>query len=229
MAGGFFYTAQMTMMWHFLCVAGVLSIAACSAVPGEAQTQVPPAPETAGPVVESLPEGFYDEAGGFAGRVIETYLATSDAITADRGEGPERMQKLVTSAWFPIEDDGFAYFRATGERTVGTSVLETFRVQLARRTPEGTLDIGVITCIDTTGIVVLSPEDPDPSQPVMDWLAKRQTSSALEDVEAVGVYFDETSARPGDRRAVVFWLVGESLDQLLVDHTEQWWGVTLCQ
>jgi hypothetical protein len=219
----------MSVMWHFLCVVGVLGTAACGVVPaGEQSTMAPPLVE-AGPVVESLPEGFYDQANGFATRVIEEYLETSDAITADRGEGSQRMQDLVSSSWFPVEEDGFAYYRATGERTVGKSVLETSRVQLARRTPEGILDIGVITCIDTTGVLVLGSEDPDPPQPVVDWLEKRMTPELPDDVEAIGDYFEQTSARPGDRRAIVFWLVGNSLDQLRVDHSEQWWGVTLCQ
>lgn len=181
-------------------------------------------------VIEVLPEGFYDEAGGFARRAIEAYLATSDAITADGGRGHERMRALVTPTWLPREDDGFSYYRDTGERTVGRSVLESSQVQLARRTPEGILDIGVITCIDTTKVLVLGPEDEDPSEAVWQWLGTRALSDAPpEDWETIEAYFEQTSARPGDRRAIVFWLVGESLDQLRVDHSEQWWGLTLCQ
>lgn len=227
--GGNSYTALMRVMWHLVWVVGVLGTAACGVAPAGEKVTLPHEPAEASAVVESLPEGFYDQANGFAARVIESYLATSDAITADRGEGSHRMQNLVSSSWFPVEDDGFAYYRATGERTVGQSVLETSRVQLARRTPEGILDIGVITCIDTTGVLVLGSEDPDPSQLVVDWLKQKMTPELPEDVEAIGDYFEQTSARPGDRRAIVFWLVGESLDQLRVDHSEQWWGVTLCQ
>jgi hypothetical protein len=181
-------------------------------------------------VVESLPEGFYDEALGFSERVIQSYLDTSDAITQERGQGASRMQALVTSSWFPMEQEGFAYYRTTGERTLGQSVLETSQVQLARRTPEGMLDIGVITCIDTTGVLLVGPEDPDPPEGLMEWLALRTESvPSIEEGETFSAYFDQTQARTGDRRAVVFWLVGESLDQLKIDHSEQWWGITLCR
>ena len=205
-------------------------IAGCQASPTPGGGALPETVSPPTPLVEALPEGFYDEAGGFAHRAIEGYLATSDAITAEGGWGDERMRGLVTPDWFPFEEEGFAHFRGAGERTVGQSILESSQVQLARRTPQGVLDIGVITCLDTTRILVVGADDDDPPVAVMEWLDAGPLAEAPpEDWETIDGYFATSLARPGDRRAVVFWLVGESLDQLRIDHSEQWWGITLCR
>lgn len=217
----------------------MVSFAALSGcVPGPSAEPVAPIGGVVGPepgddealVREVLSEGFYSQAAGFARTVIENYLATSDAITAGGGVEPRRMESVVTPAWFPTEDEGFAHYRNTGERTVGDSVVESLIVQLARKTPEGILDIGVITCIDTTGVLVIGPDDADPPESVRDWLVSKESyGGEASDWEDIEVYFQETSARGGDRRAIVFWLVGPSLDTLRIDHSEQWWGVTQCR
>lgn len=220
----------MAILRNTVVLLGLGVVTGCQAAPAVVSTDSHDALTPSASVIEALPEGFYDEAGGFAHRVIEGYLETSDTITSEGGVEPERMRALVTPEWFPHEQEGFAYFRDTGERTVGESILESSRVQLARRTPQGVLDIGVITCVDTTRVLVVGPEDEDPPESVMEWLADGPlTEVPPEDWETIEAYFATSMARPGDRRAVVFWLVGESLDQLRVDHSEQWWGITQCQ
>lgn len=220
----------MSIFRSAVALLGLSVLAGCQVAPAAGGTG---SPDTSGPpaaVIEALPEGFYDEAGGFAHRVIEDYLAMSDSITAEGGWGQERMRDVVTPEWFPLEEEGFAHFRDAGERTVGQSILESSQVQLARKTPEGVLDIGVITCVDTTRVLVVGPDDEDPPEAVMEWLgAGLLAEAAPEDWDTIDAYFETSLARPGDRRAVVFWLVGESLDQLRIDHSEQWWGITLCQ
>jgi hypothetical protein len=219
----------MSFLRSTVALLGLSVLAGCQAAPAAAgadssDTSNPPAAE-----IEDLPEVFYDEDVGFAHRVIEDYLAMSDSITAEGGWGQERMRDVVTPEWFPLEEEGFAHFRDARERTVGQSILESSQVQLARRTPEGVLDIGVITCVDTTRVLVVGPDDEDPPEAVMEWLgAGPLAEAAQEDWETIDGYFETSLARPGDRRAVVFWLVGESLDQLRIDHSEQWWGITPC-
>lgn len=224
------YTACMSILRSAVALLGLSVLAGCGAAPAAAGADFPDTSSPPAAVIEALPEGFYDEAGGFAHRVIEGYLAMSDSITAEGGWGHERMRAVVTPAWFPLEEEGFAHFRDARERTVGQSILESSQVQLARKTPEGFLDIGVITCVDTTRVLVVGSDDDDPPPAVMEWLGTGALAEvAPEDGEIIDGYFETSTARPGDRRAVVFWLVGESLDQLRIDHSEQWWGITLCQ
>lgn len=205
-------------------------VSGCQSVPELRDANSTVIGETPTSVLERLPPGFYDEAGGFARRAIENYLATSDMITAESGRGQDRMRAVVTPEWFAHEQEGFSHFRTTGERTLGSSILESSQVQLARRIPRGVLDIGVITCVDTTRVLVVGPEDEDPPAAVVEWLGERILPEAPpEEWDTIEGYFEASMARVGDRRAIVFWLVGESLDQLRIDHSEQWWGITLCQ
>lgn len=193
--------------------------------PGTSDAQ--PRPAT---VISQLPADdlFYGAALG-ATKSIEAYLERSDVITSEGGSDPRRMASLVTPQWYPKEEEGFARFSAAQERTLGQTTVDGLQVQLARQVPGGGLDIGVIACVDATKVLVLGLEDGDPPAEVLQWQGEWESfDGTAEEWEVIEGFWATTSARWGQRNAVVFWLVGESTDELLVDHTEQWWGISRC-
>ena len=204
----------------------VLSGCAPSAEPLEpAEPEVPPMP-----VVAQLPsDDLFEAAGLGATRAVGAYLERSDVITSEGGVAPERMASLVTPEWYPKEAEGFARFTTARERTLGQTAVDSLQVQLARKLPGGGLDIGVIACVDATKVLVLGLEDVDPPAEVLEWQGEWESfDGTTEEWEVIEGFWATTNARWGQRDAVVFWLLGESTDQLLVDHTEQWWGISRC-
>jgi hypothetical protein len=182
------------------------------------------------PVITQLPsDDLFEAAALGATRAVESYLERSDLITSEGGASPERMAALVTAEWYPEEEEGFARFTTAGERTLGQTTVDGLQVQLARKLPGGGLDIGVIACVDATKVLVLGLEEADPPTEVLEWQGEWESfDGTTEEWEVIEGFWATTSARWGQRDAVVFWLLGESTEELLVDHTEQWWGISRC-
>ena len=177
----------------------------------------------------TLPEDFYDRAYLESLRVIEKYLHQSDLITADAGAEPERIRPLVSEGWFSTETSGFSHYRQSGEWTSGSTRFEKSYVQLARITPEKTIDVGVFGCVDTIGVFVLGPDhEPPPEQVSLGHPDYLDADLSEEDWELIQAFYDQAGVRFGDRRAIVFWLVGDTLDTLVIDSSIQWWGVHEC-
>lgn len=171
---------------------------------------------------------FQAAALGAAG-TVQSYLERSDLITSEGGVAPERMASLVTPEWYPKEVQGFARFTTARERTLGQTTMDNLQVQLARQLPGGGLDVGVIACVDATKVLVLGLEDADPPAEVLEWQGEWESfDGTAEEWEVIEGFWATTSARWGERDAVVFWLLGASTEELLVDHTEQWWGISRC-
>lgn len=182
------------------------------------------------PVLAQLPsDDLFEAAGLGATRTVEAYLERSDVITSEGGASPERMAELVTPQWYPKEVQGFARFTTAQERTLGRTSVDNLQVQLARQLPGGGLDVGVIACVDATKVLVLGLEDADPPTEVLEWQGEWESfDGTAEEWDVIEDFWATTSARWGQRDAVVFWLLGESTEELLVDHTEQWWGISRC-
>ncbi len=211
-----------------LVVALVIATAGCTPAtepPEPVEAQAPPIP-----VLAQLPSDDLFEASALgATRAVESYLERSDLITSEGGVSPERMASLVTPQWYPKEVEGFARFATAQERTLGQTTVDSLQVQLARQLPEGGLDIGVIACVDATKVLVLGLEDADPPTEVLEWQGEWESfDGTAEEWDVIEGFWVTTSARWGQRDAVVFWLLGESTEELLIDHTEQWWGISRC-
>jgi hypothetical protein len=210
-----------------LLVVAVLVVPGCVTTV-EAPALVPPG-EPAAVVIAPPADDLFALASVGALGALEKYLAQSDLITSEGGSLPERMTSLVTSGWYPREREGFARYSSASERTLGATRIEGLQVQLARRTPEGLLDIGVIGCVDSTTVLILGLEDPDPPPEVLKWQGEWESFDGSDDEwQVIESYWATSTARWGQRAAVVFWLVGESTEKLLVDHSEQWWGISRC-
>lgn len=190
-----------------------------------------PLVETEAPTLVSaqLPEDFYAQAEVAALGLITNYLATSDQITKDVGLNPDRMSRWVSPEWLDKELEGFRYYQETQERTVGDSAVDSAVVQLARITPEDTLDVGVMACVDTTAVLVMPPDTPDPPNEVLAWHPHYDDfDGSDQDWAVIEDFFATVPVRTGDRRAIVFWLIGDTLDTLVVDSSEEWWGINEC-
>jgi len=174
-------------------------------------------------------EGFYDQAALRSLSLIEAYLGMSDVITAQAGDSPERMRNLVSEAWYPRELSGFYRYRETGEWTSGQTVFDNAVVQLARRTPEKTLDIGVFGCVDTTRVFVLGRDGQAPPEQVVQGHPDYDDDVFEdEDWALIAAFYEQDGLAWGDRRAIVFWLIGDSLDSLVIDSSSEWWGAHEC-
>jgi len=211
-----------------LALALIIALTGCAPSPASSAPVEPDVPPS--PVVTQLPsDDLFEAARLGATRAVGAYLERSDLITSEGGVSPERMASLVTPEWYPKEEEGFARFTTAGERTLGRTTADSLQVQLARKLPGGGLDIGVIACVDATKVLVLGLEDEDPPLEVLEWQGEWESfNGTTEEWDVIEGFWATTSARWGQRDAVVFWLLGESTDELLVDHTEQWWGISRC-
>jgi hypothetical protein len=172
---------------------------------------------------------FYEQAEEAASRVLTGYLSASDDITRFGGLDSTAIDTWVSALWLPKELEGFAYFVDNQERTVGVSRFDTPVVQLARFTPEGMFDVGVMVCVDTTEVMVIPLDAPDPPDEVVQWHPNYQDFEGTdEEWTVIEDYFATVPIRGGDRRTIVFWLVGETLDALVIDSSEEWWGANQC-
>jgi len=172
---------------------------------------------------------FYEQVEDAAGEVLTGYFAASDEITQAGGENPTPMTGWVSPAWLPRELEGFTSFVTNQERTIGLSRWDTPVVQLARLTPQGIFDVGVMACVDTTEVMVVPRESLDPPNVVLEWYPHYDDFTGTDSEWAtIEEYFAEVPVRVGDRRTIVFWLVGDSLDALVVDSSEEWWGANQC-
>ncbi len=212
----------------------LVSLALLIAITGCAQTvdSVEPIEVEAAPIpplVQLPSDDLFESAARGAAGTVAAYLERSDLITSEGGVAPQRMASLVTPEWYPREVEGFARFTMAQERTLGQTTIDNLQVQLARQLPGGGLDVGVIACVDATKVLVLGLEDADPPAEVLEWQGEWESfDGSTEEWDVIETFWATTSARWGQRDAVVFWLVGENTDELLVDHTEQWWGISRC-
>ena len=136
---------------------------------------------------------------------------------------------MVSEGWFSTETSGFSHYRQSGEWTSGSTRFEKSYVQLARITPEKTIDVGVFGCVDTIGVFVLGPDhEPPPDLVIAGHPDYPDPELSEQDWEVIRGFYDQPGLRFGDRRAIVFWLVGDALENLVIDSSIEWWGVHEC-
>jgi hypothetical protein len=89
-----------------------------------------------------------EEALAAAEAAYAEYLRVSDAITADGGANPERIEPLVTVAQYQVELDGFQLYQSKGWKTAGSSQFETLELQNYSENGDGSADISMYVCSD---------------------------------------------------------------------------------
>lgn len=189
----------------------------------------PPPAVLLGHVPGGLPADFYEDAAEVTNEAVLRYVALSDQITAEGGVNPQSMKPLVSPEWWVVEREGFAYFVEEGFRTQGTSEVSQFLVQSARLTPNDTVEVGVIACVDTTDVIVFPTESPDPPEIIWQWHPDYEDfEGEASDWVAIEEFLDDPRVSWGSPQAVVFWFEGPTMDSLVLASSEPWWGVYSC-
>ena len=162
--------------------------------------------------------------------MITRYLATTDAITADGGEGPGKMAPLTTPAWFPAEEAAFAHYRNQKLRTIGNTVFDSLVIQSVAWSVTGVLHVDAIVCVDASWVWLVPHDAPNPPEGLTEWLRSGDSELEIldEDYELWSDYLDTVQPIPGEREAIVVWLVGDTLGSLAIDGTINWEGADAC-
>lgn len=198
-----------------------------------------PAPVSVTPVAIELTDSSWpvadhtidpDLVAGAAHSVVSRYLATTDTITAEGGEGPGKMAGLTTPAWFPTEEEAFSHYRSEGLRTIGDTVFDSLVVQSVSESVTGELHVDVFVCVDATRVWLLPQDAPDPPEGLVEWLRWGDSDMEVSDdeFETWSDYVDTFQPVSGEREAIVFWLVGKDPGSLLIDGTINWEGADPC-
>ena len=162
--------------------------------------------------------------------LISRYLETTDTITRDGGDGPDRMAPLTTSSWFSVEQAAFAHYRTERLRTVGDTIFDSLVIQSVSQSPTGVLHVDAIACVDATWVWLVPYDSPDPPDGLIEWLRGGDPDENVsdDDYEQWSEYLDAVSPEPGHREAIVFWLVGDTPSSLALDGTINWEGAHAC-
>jgi hypothetical protein len=215
------------MQWCALSL--VLVVAGCSAADVTPGVLVSGEPEVYVQQVEGgYPEGFLEEVTVVAGNLLTSYVETSDRITS-RQQDAHTLRPLVTAQWWEQEQEGFRYFETHNLRTLGTSTLSRILVSSARTTPEGLIEVGAIACVDSTSVFVFSAELPDPPAELWDWHPHYEEFAGDEQARAdIESFLSHPTVSSGSHEAVMWWLEGDTIEELRIDSSEPWWGVYSC-
>ncbi|MBM7505978.1 hypothetical protein ACFPER_02600 [Agromyces aurantiacus] len=150
-----------------LAGATLATLAACA--PAEPEpTAAPTSPsETADAPVFASDE----EALAAAVAAYEAYLVASDAITADGGEGVDRIDGVTSAEFAKMSKTDFAAFRHAGLRTEGATAIDSPRlIEVA----DNAQAVSFYACQDVSSVRVLNsaqedvtPSDRDPRLPLV--------------------------------------------------------------
>ncbi len=122
-----------------ITVVGTVSLVACA----------PPSPKPT-PTATTI-FASEEEALAAATDTYQEYLAVSDAVSADGGQNPERIQPLVTDAFWASEMAGIQGLVEGGYRTSGSSSFDQTTLVDTDRVSTTTIQ----TCLDVSQVRVL--------------------------------------------------------------------------
>lgn len=164
-----------------------------------------------------------------AARLVSRYLSTTDAITQEGGENPGRMAALTTHSWLATEEAAFAHYRTHGLRTVGDTEFDSLIVQSVSTSHTGDLHVDAIACVDARWVWLLPDAADDPPEGLVEWLRSGDDLDISdEDYEQWSDYLDTVQPIPGDKEAIVLWMVGPDVGSLAIDGTVNWEGAHAC-
>ena len=141
-----------------------------------------------------------EEALAAAEAAYREYLRVSDEIAQDGGANPERIAEVVTDDRLPSELDALAKFPARKVHSVGNSIFGTASLQQYSDIG-GTVLIDIYTCLDVSGVRLISESGTDVTP-------ERQDKLSL----VIGL--ESAPASPG---------------RLLVSDSDVWDGVSFCE
>lgn len=164
-----------------------------------------------------------------ASRLVSRYLSTTDAITQEGGWNPGRMAANTTPAWLPTEEAAFAHYRTQGLRTIGDTEFDSLVVQSVSTSHTGDIHVDAIVCVDARWVWLLPNTADDPPEGLVEWLRSGDDLNISdEDYEQWSDYLDTVQPIPGDREAIVLWMVGPDISSLAIDGTVNWEGAHAC-
>jgi hypothetical protein len=128
---------------------------------------VPPAGDpTPTPAASSTPVfASEEEALAAAEEAYAAYLAVSDAITADGGANPERIEPFVSAAQYEAELEGFRLYGERGWHTAGASRFEKPELQVFADYGDGSADVSMYVCSDLSALRILDETGVDVTPP----------------------------------------------------------------
>jgi hypothetical protein len=220
---------------HPLRHTALVVVAALTATLGACQSAPMPLPPIASELSDSAwpyandemnPDRLFDHAHS----LVTRYLETTDTITREGGVGSQRMASLTTSTWFPAEEAAFAHYRTESLRTIGDTEFDSLVIQSVSESVTGDIHVDVIACVDATWVWLLPDTAPNPPEGLFDWLRWGHEDRDISDeqFEQWSEYLDTVSPQPGEREAIVFWLVGATASSLAIDGTINWEGAHAC-
>lgn len=217
-----------------LLLASLFLLTAC------APTSIPQ-PDTPEPEVAAHPTSLEEsswsvssvhplDAKDDATRVVSQYLSLTDQIGADGGEDAQRIQKVVTARWYPREQAGFDEYRLRNIRTIGQTRFDGLEVQSVRVDRDGLLEVAVFLCVDSTGVLVVPRDSPEPPEDLLQWLQGSTNPEMPDDAtaETWNEFLSTSEAHRGFREPIMVWLRGEQVSTLQIDSTENWMGAHPC-
>jgi hypothetical protein len=217
-----------------LLLASLFLLTACAPT-SIAQPDTPEPEEAAHPT--SLEESSWSapsvhplDAKDDATRVVSQYLSLTDQIGADGGEDAQRIQTVVTARWYPREQAGFDEYRLRNIRAIGQTRFDSLEVQSVRVDRDGLLEVAVFLCVDSTGVLAVPTDSPEPPEDLLQWLQRSTTPEMPDDAtaEAWNEFLATSEARRGFREPILVWLRGEQMSTLQIDSTENWMGAHPC-
>ena len=129
-----------------------------------------------------------EEALAAAEAAYARYLEVSDAIAADGGANPERLQQLATPEWFLQEQVAFEEFASSGNHQTGSTSFRNSELQQLIDEGGGAASVVMYVCLDASATRIVDGGGVDVTP------ANRPTSVSLE------VTFDVPSADPSHLR-----------------------------
>jgi hypothetical protein len=140
------------------------------------------------------------------------------------------MAPLTTPAWFPAEEAAFAHYRNQKLRTIGNTVFDSLVIQSVAWSVTGVLHVDAIVCVDASWVWLVPHDAPNPPEGLTEWLRSGDSELEIldEDYELWSDYLDTVQPIPGEREAIVVWLVGDTLGSLAIDGTINWEGADAC-
>ncbi|MFB9641344.1 hypothetical protein [Agromyces lapidis] len=138
-----------------LAAAGALALVLSACTPEAEPAPEPTATASTAPIFASD-----EEALAAAVEAYEAYAAASDAIAADGGAGPERIDAFVTSAFAEILYEEFRALRTAGGHLEGSGTFDT--VSLAQHEQvDGAVHVTLYFCQDVTNVRAISADGKD--------------------------------------------------------------------
>ena len=136
----------------------VLAIAVLCGCTQKDPVVIPEPEPSSAPIFESD-----EEALAAAEVAYGEYLKVSNEITADGGEGAERIEPLVSEAYFESAAAGFRSYQTDGLRTEGTTSLGSAQLQQREDQGNRSAHIVVYACVDISRIRVFNSVNEDVS------------------------------------------------------------------